>query len=128
MEKFNNILKNKYGGKIYAHTPQKDITKEKETLETHSQKAPEYYEFIINFLHLEKVIIEMLRKIVKKEYVEDFLELFKSFFFFCYIFLRCMGIYFPSVFVLKNIIKFFHIRSEERRVGKECRSRWAPDH
>ena len=30
MEKFNNILKNKYGGKIYAHTPQKDITKEKE--------------------------------------------------------------------------------------------------
>ena len=22
----------------------------------------------------------------------------------------------------------FHIRSEERRVGKECRSRWSPDH
>ena len=21
-----------------------------------------------------------------------------------------------------------HIRSEERRVGKECRSRWSPDH
>ena len=78
MEKFNNILKNKYGGKIYAHTPQKDITKEKETLETHSQKALEYYEFILKSLDLEKVIIEMLRKIVKKEYVEDFLEVFKK--------------------------------------------------
>src|SRR5690348_4931066 len=25
-------------------------------------------------------------------------------------------------------LKFQAIRSEERRVGKECRSRWAPDH
>ena len=22
----------------------------------------------------------------------------------------------------------FHVRSEERRVGKECRSRWSPYH
>ena len=26
------------------------------------------------------------------------------------------------------ILDFFIIRSEERRVGKECRSRWSPDH
>ena len=25
-------------------------------------------------------------------------------------------------------IKFFNKRSEERRVGKECRSRWSPYH
>ena len=25
-------------------------------------------------------------------------------------------------------IAFSAIRSEERRVGKECRSRWSPDH
>ena len=24
--------------------------------------------------------------------------------------------------------KFFQLRSEERRVGKECRSRWSPYH
>src|ERR1035441_10243530 len=24
--------------------------------------------------------------------------------------------------------RFFDLRSEERRVGKECRSRWSPDH
>ena len=26
------------------------------------------------------------------------------------------------------LVKPFHIRSEERRVGKECRSRWSPYH
>ena len=25
-------------------------------------------------------------------------------------------------------LRFASFRSEERRVGKECRSRWAPDH
>src|SRR5947209_10356610 len=25
-------------------------------------------------------------------------------------------------------VRAFRIRSEERRVGKECRSRWSPDH
>src|ERR1051326_8188136 len=28
--------------------------------------------------------------------------------------------------VLKQYAKNYHVRSEERRVGKECRSRWAP--
>ena len=31
----------------------------------------------------------------------------------------------------ENLIKFLHkelLRSEERRVGKECRSRWSPYH
>ena len=30
-------------------------------------------------------------------------------------------------FTLENFAKFFS-RSEERRVGKECRSRWSPYH
>ena len=29
---------------------------------------------------------------------------------------------------LKNIKPILQFRSEERRVGKECRSRWSPDH
>src|SRR5690242_5448273 len=33
------------------------------------------------------------------------------------------------VFFIRDGMKFQHfIRSEERRVGKECRSRWSPDH
>ena len=27
-----------------------------------------------------------------------------------------------------NIVKKYLLRSEERRVGKECRSRWSPYH
>ena len=26
------------------------------------------------------------------------------------------------------LVRYFHLRSEERRVGKECRSRWSPYH
>ena len=29
---------------------------------------------------------------------------------------------------LKNMLRAGHSRSEERRVGKECRSRWSPYH
>ena len=29
---------------------------------------------------------------------------------------------------VKEVLKIFHTRSEERRVGKECRSRWSPYH
>ena len=32
-----------------------------------------------------------------------------------------------EIFQLTNLKKL-HIRSEERRVGKECRSRWSPYH
>ena len=28
----------------------------------------------------------------------------------------------------KGVIRALHFRSEERRVGKECRSRWSPYH
>src|SRR5207248_6552829 len=28
----------------------------------------------------------------------------------------------------RNFVSNARVRSEERRVGKECRSRWAPDH
>src|SRR5690554_8089474 len=29
---------------------------------------------------------------------------------------------------IENILRDFRLRSEERRVGKECRSRWSADH
>ena len=33
-----------------------------------------------------------------------------------------------AVVIRSLFIKPFYIRSEERRVGKECRSRWSPYH
>ena len=33
-----------------------------------------------------------------------------------------------DISILENAIKKLHERSEERRVGKECRSRWSPYH
>src|SRR5256885_8890557 len=34
----------------------------------------------------------------------------------------------PGQFAESEIIDYFKQRSEERRVGKECRSRWSPYH
>src|SRR5690554_7002726 len=41
-----------------------------------------------------------------------------------------MGVVFTSLFALGVLLLEWHgaSRSEERRVGKECRSRWSPDH
>ena len=36
--------------------------------------------------------------------------------------------YILSALQEKNLIYFSFFRSEERRVGKECRSRWSPYH
>src|SRR5690554_104368 len=36
--------------------------------------------------------------------------------------------YFRFLFITKTIAVYPLERSEERRVGKECRSRWSPDH
>ena len=33
----------------------------------------------------------------------------------------------PAI-VHEHINQAYHLRSEERRVGKECRSRWSPYH
>ena len=43
---------------------------------------------------------------------------------------RHMAIGFKNklLFWLPNDLKRFKVRSEERRVGKECRSRWSPYH
>ena len=30
--------------------------------------------------------------------------------------------------IIEAVLTFDHVRSEERRVGKECRSRWSPYH
>ena len=38
-------------------------------------------------------------------------------------------IVFKAIIDIKTLVaKFFQLRSEERRVGKECRSRWSPYH
>ena len=34
----------------------------------------------------------------------------------------------PLEIILKDNVKAWTLRSEERRVGKECRSRWSPYH
>src|SRR5436189_5099786 len=34
----------------------------------------------------------------------------------------------PAIAPWRSFRKLFHWRSEERRVGKECRSRWSPFH
>src|SRR2546430_15468249 len=34
----------------------------------------------------------------------------------------------PASLMLHDISRDGHVRSEERRVGKECRSRWSPYH
>ena len=44
---------------------------------------------------------------------------------------RIMGYkvsFFPAYYPIPNIFTIVWIRSEERRVGKECRSRWSPYH
>ena len=42
--------------------------------------------------------------------------------------INSVGTYTASVALYKNITATFLLRSEERRVGKECRSRWSPYH
>ena len=44
-----------------------------------------------------------------------------------YTFRYPVGEYSKGIFILQNILMFL-VRSEERRVGKECRSRWSPYH
>src|SRR3712207_8082739 len=54
---------------------------------------------------------------------------FKSLMHFEFIFVN--GVREWSTFILLHVaVQFFqhHLRSEERRVGKECRSRWSPYH
>ena len=40
----------------------------------------------------------------------------------------CFGDHYAHHQELKSIIQWLLPRSEERRVGKECRSRWSPYH
>src|SRR5574343_1688252 len=42
------------------------------------------------------------------------------------IFIICCAVHSPT-FTVNNTVNNF-VRSEERRVGKECRSRWSPYH
>src|SRR3712207_3376343 len=56
--------------------------------------------------------------------------LFFLFLFFLFFFLRFYSITaYRSFFIVIIIMMIiWHMRSEERRVGKECRSRWSPYH
>ena len=40
----------------------------------------------------------------------------------------CVVVYAPDENTARGFDKLLWIRSEERRVGKECRSRWSPYH
>ena len=41
---------------------------------------------------------------------------------------RCIQCFCLFICLVKDCINIPRIRSEERRVGKECRSRWSPYH
>ena len=40
----------------------------------------------------------------------------------------CLGMQCMVIEFARNVLGMEHRRSEERRVGKECRSRWSPYH
>ena len=42
--------------------------------------------------------------------------------------LNCDGLVVPGVGAYEACMQGLTVRSEERRVGKECRSRWSPYH
>ena len=64
---------------------------------------------------LPKAFLERMKTMLGKEY-EDFLKSYEA--------PRQFGL---RVNTLKISVEEF-LRSEERRVGKECRSRWSPYH
>src|SRR3712207_8715321 len=39
-----------------------------------------------------------------------------------------LAMLFTGQTTIREVVLFPHLRSEERRVGKECRSRWSPYH
>src|SRR5205809_4888195 len=41
---------------------------------------------------------------------------------------KCESLMAEGVTIVDPESTFIDVRSEERRVGKECRSRWSPDH
>src|SRR5437016_7614676 len=41
---------------------------------------------------------------------------------------KYIGFVFQSYHLIDNLTVYENLRSEERRVGKECRSRWSPYH
>ena len=46
----------------------------------------------------------------------------------CYNKQELAQMYFPDLTIRASVNKLRRWRSEERRVGKECRSRWSPYH
>ena len=80
MKNFNSILKKEYWGKFYAHKPLgNDAAKDKkEILENHSQNTLIYYEKIISELSLDKIIKDMLSRLVNSEDSDIFFDLFKE--------------------------------------------------
>ena len=74
--------------------------------------ADEYFDVIISSQVIEHIQMDSLDK-----YLSEIYRVLKK-----------RGIFFVSTLNLINNLKGRSPRSEERRVGKECRSRWSPYH
>ena len=77
------------------------------------KKTRKSYHFVTAQMDLEGIVLSEISQIEKDKY--------------CMISLIC-GIYKYNKVVNITKKKQTHRRSEERRVGKECRSRWSPYH
>ena len=76
--------------------------------------------YLMKTLNTDRLSLNLTLKRSEEKHLRQIIEGFKSFF--DYIFIDFP----PSSSRLSEIL--LDIRSEERRVGKECRSRWSPYH
>ena len=81
-----------------------------------------YNKWEIAKTNLEKVKIKEIAEIIGEERIGEFYERFKG-----QQFVFPMKLY-SKEYVVQEIKRLQGKRSEERRVGKECRSRWSPYH
>ena len=69
---------------------------------------------LINFFLVFTLLFAVLGFLINKKLVEETSDY--------------TGLIYSIFFIIGLAIITFYIRSEERRVGKGCRSRWSPDH
>ena len=69
----------------------------------------------------KKNLVKLKRRQPNRSRIGDFIIYF-------FLILVALMMVFPLVFAINNALKPLDERSEERRVGKECRSRWSPYH
>ena len=85
-------------------------------MKTVKQQVFDIIKFFILF-YITSVLLQLTYSI--SFYISDIIHVFNAPLKISFIFTYAvvLGLYFT-----------FHVRSEERRVGKECRSRWSPYH